>query len=125
MITSVDNTILKVHDGVDPRFIVFLMSSEPWLNWVDALCRVGGGFRVRVSRKMLGDLRIPLPLYAEQRRIADYLDRECKATDRLVSTIQGACERLMEYRSALISAAVTGQIDVRTYRPQEAAALCQ
>ena len=33
--------------------------------------------------------------------------------------------RLQEYRSALISAAVTGQIDVRSYRPPEAAALCQ
>lgn len=120
MITSVDNSILKVGKEVDPRFVVYLMSSKPWLDWIEALCRVGGGFRVRVSRKMLGDVRIPLPPYSEQKEIADYLDREGEAIKRLVARIEDAHQRLWEFRSALISAAVTGQIDVRNYRPQEA-----
>jgi type I restriction enzyme S subunit len=125
MITSVDNTILKVREDVEPRFVVYLMSSEPWLKWIEVLCRVGGGFRVRVSRKMLGDLRIPLPSHKEQVEISNHLDQECDAIECLISRVETACEQLREYRSALIFAAVTGQIDVRNYCSQEASAVCQ
>ncbi len=52
----------------------------------------------------------PLP---EQHAIAAHLDRETSKIDDLVAHIQRAIERLREYRTALISAAVTGKIDVR------------
>jgi len=52
----------------------------------------------------------PLP---EQRAIADYLDRETARIDALMGKVEEAMERLKEYRTALISAAVTGKIDVR------------
>ena len=54
-----------------------------------------------------------LPKLAEQRAIAEYLDRETAKIDALVAKVQEAIERLKELRSALISAAVTGKIDVR------------
>ena len=54
-----------------------------------------------------------MPPSPEQRAIADYLDRETTKIDRLVEKIEAAIERLQEYRSALITAAVTGKIDVR------------
>ena len=52
----------------------------------------------------------PLP---EQRAIAAYLDRETALIDALVAKVLEAIDRLREYRTALISAAVTGKIDVR------------
>ncbi len=52
----------------------------------------------------------PLP---EQRAIAAFLDREMVRIDTLVAKIRGALERLKELRTALVSAAVTGKIDVR------------
>ena len=113
MITSVDNAILKVREDIDPRFVVYLMSSEPWLKWLEVICRVGGGFRVRVSRKMLGDLRIACPPYREQVEIADVLDKELGAINHLVSQVDAGIDLLQERRTALISAAVTGKIDVR------------
>lgn len=54
-----------------------------------------------------------MPPLAEQRAIAAFLDRETARTDTLISKIQEAIEKLQEYRTALISAAVTGKIDVR------------
>jgi type I restriction enzyme S subunit len=113
MITSVDNTILKVSKDVSPRFVVYLFSSAPWLSWIDALCRVGGGFRVRISRSMLGDIRVSLPSVREQDSIADFLDRETAKIDTMIGKIETAIERLQEYRTALVTAAVTGKIDVR------------
>jgi hypothetical protein len=49
----------------------------------------------------------------EQRAIADFLDRETAGIDGLVAKVKEAIERLQEYRTALITAAVTGKIDVR------------
>jgi len=52
----------------------------------------------------------PLP---EQTRIAEFLDRETAKIDALTAEAQRAIDLLQERRTALISAAVTGQIDVR------------
>ncbi|MGH7334822.1 MAG: restriction endonuclease subunit S [Candidatus Rokuibacteriota bacterium] len=49
----------------------------------------------------------------EQRAIAAFLDRETAGIDALVAKIREAIDRLKELRTALISAAVTGKIDVR------------
>ncbi len=53
------------------------------------------------------------PSVEEQRAIAAFLDREASKLDTLVAKIQTAIEKFQEYRTALISAAVTGKIDVR------------
>ncbi|MDE0066262.1 MAG: restriction endonuclease subunit S [Acidimicrobiaceae bacterium] len=55
---------------------------------------------------------LPVPPIAEQREIADYLDIETTRIDALVSRIRSAIMLLEEYRSALITAAVTGEFDV-------------
>jgi len=48
-----------------------------------------------------------------QRRIAQYLDRASEAVDPLIAKVNEAIVKLSEYSTALISAAVTGKIDVR------------
>jgi type I restriction enzyme S subunit len=53
------------------------------------------------------------PPVEEQRSIATYLDRETARIDALIAKVREAIERLKELRTALISAAVTGKIDVR------------
>ena len=60
---------------------------------------------------------MPLPSPSEQRAIASYLDREATKLDALVAKVQEAIDRLKELRTALISAAVTGNIDVREAVP--------
>jgi len=52
------------------------------------------------------------PLY-EQRAIAAFLDHETSRIDTLISKVKESIKKLREYRTALISAAVTGKIDVR------------
>ncbi|MDW7726432.1 MAG: hypothetical protein SCH70_04860 [Candidatus Methanoperedens sp.] len=47
------------------------------------------------------------------RAIAAFLDRETGRIDNLTTKIQESVSKLREYRTALISAAVTGKIDVR------------
>ena len=52
-------------------------------------------------------------LAIEQLGIVAFLDQETATIDALIATIRGAIDRLNELRTALISAAVTGKIDVR------------
>jgi type I restriction enzyme, S subunit len=55
----------------------------------------------------------PVPPLPEQAAIAAYLDMETAKLDALVEKMEEAVERLREYRTGLITAAVTGKIDVR------------
>jgi hypothetical protein len=55
----------------------------------------------------------PYRLAPNKPAIATYLDRETATIDQLVTKVEAAIARLLEYRTALITAAVTGKIDVR------------
>jgi len=57
----------------------------------------------------------------EQERIVNYLDRETSKIDKLISKVQNSIDMLKEYRAAIISAAVTGKIDVRDWKKEAAA----
>lgn len=66
-----------------------------------------------VNASEIATIPVPRPPAAEQRAIADYLDREMAKLDRLIGKVETAIERLREYRAALITAVVTGKVDVR------------
>ncbi len=57
--------------------------------------------------------RFPFPPRDEQQRIVAHLDRETARIDALVDKVIESIDGLREYRTTLISAAVTGKIDVR------------
>jgi type I restriction enzyme, S subunit len=71
------------------------------------------GTQLNLNTDTIGDIYLPRPSDAEQDEIADALDRESGRIDSLVARIRTAITRLDELRTALISAAVTGKIDVR------------
>ena len=60
----------------------------------------------------------PVPPYSEQLAIAHFLDHATVETDALIAKMYEAIDHLHELRTALISAAVTGKIDVREATPQ-------
>ncbi len=66
-----------------------------------------------LSREFAYEQWLPSISDLEQRAIAAYLDFETGKIDALIAKVQGAIERMREYRTALISAAVTGKMDVR------------
>jgi len=71
------------------------------------------GTQLNLNTDTIGDIYLPRPTCAEQEAIVQFLDRETARIDALVAKVQDAIDRLKELRSALISAAVTGKIDVR------------
>ncbi|MBI5308059.1 MAG: restriction endonuclease subunit S [Planctomycetes bacterium] len=66
-----------------------------------------------VAAEDVGNIRFVLPPLDVQRAIAAYLDRETAHIDAVIGKVNDSIDKLSEYRSALISAAVTGKIDVR------------
>jgi len=68
---------------------------------------------VKVSQNSIRSWLVALAPFLEQQAIASYLDRETTKIDALIAKIREGIEKLKEYRTALISAAVTGKIDVR------------
>ena len=69
-----------------------------------------------VDTNGLGRLRVLLPPLHEQINIYDYLNIQTRKIDFLISKAQSAIQLMQERRTALISAAVTGKIDVRHWQ---------
>lgn len=78
-----------------------------------------GAAREGLNFEQITNLVFVLPLLSEQTAIATYLDRETAKIDRLVEKVELLISRLQEYRAALITATVTGKIDVRSCTSQE------
>ena len=72
-----------------------------------------GSTIAHLTGDMLRAHRFPFPPTAEQHSIANFLDHETAKIDAMITKVNEAIDHLTEYRTALISAAVTGKIDVR------------
>ena len=80
----------------------------------DVLISLGSGSTfLEVTKRTLLGVGIPLPPLAEQTQIINFLDRKTKQIDELRFTEEQTIKLLKEYRQSLISAVVTGKIDVR------------
>ena len=72
-----------------------------------------GGGQPNISQDILRRLRVARPALEEQNAIVAYVDKETLKYDSLTAESLRTIDLLLERRAALISAAVTGQIDVR------------
>ena len=72
-----------------------------------------GSGQPNLNTDIIRALAGPFPPASEQRAIVDYLVGEIAKIDGMAAKIETAIECLKEYRTALITAAVTGKIDVR------------
>lgn len=72
-----------------------------------------GAIQQYLSKDDFSHFKIPLPSLEEQEKIANYLSEETEKIDSTIEKTQEGIDRLKEYRKALITETVTGQIDVR------------
>jgi type I restriction enzyme S subunit len=66
-----------------------------------------------ISQNQIENIPVALPPLSEQQAIASYLDSETSKIDSRIAKRRRQIELLQEYKQALITAAVTGKIDVR------------
>jgi type I restriction enzyme S subunit len=73
----------------------------------------GSGLANNIAQEVVKNLIVPQPPIDEQRAITTFLRRNMARIDALVAKVIDSINRLKELRSALISTAVTGKIDLR------------
>ena len=73
---------------------------------------VGATFK-RINVEDIKNFYVTIPPNPEQEAIGKYLISKTKQFDKIVAKCEAQCSLLQERRTALISAAVTGKIDVR------------
>ena len=105
---------IRVSNGrVLPEFVVRAVASGVARFQLEREATGASASMQNISQETISNLLLPLPPTSEQRAIATFLGRETARIDALVEKVREAIGRLKELRTALISAAVTGKIDVR------------
>ena len=103
---------LKTHYSKMPGLYLFkYMKSIAFLQGIEN--KINANTQGNVGIQDLQSTKIAVPPIHEQTAIATFLDRETSKLDTLTAEARSAITLLQERRTALISAAVTGQIDVR------------
>lgn len=98
-------------------YLYYVMKSAPLVEQISNLL-VGSTFK-RINVDQVCHLMVAIPPPVEQSGIAEFLDHKASQWDALVREAEEAIDLLWERRSALISAAVTGKIDVRGWEPPQ------
>jgi type I restriction enzyme S subunit len=98
-------------DVLSYTFLAFFLQSRHFQNllWEST----GYSAQPGIYLNSLAAFHIALPPIREQMNIAEFLSEELAKHERLITGVSDGIERLKEFRTAMISAAVTGKIDVR------------
>lgn len=99
-------------ERLNADYLAYVFASKTGREQAMSMMRGAGLPRLSVAN--LARLELPLPSRDEQQRIAGYLDEQTSRIDELISESEDLIALSQERRAALITAAVTGQIDVRT-----------
>ena len=102
-----------IDDRVDRSFLAYWFLSRAGRHQIKVEARGSSRSMVKVSQGIIRAWTVAAPSLAEQAEIAMFLDHELTKIDALIAKVQKAIDHLTEYRTALISAAVTGKIDIR------------
>jgi type I restriction enzyme S subunit len=109
-ICSADMYPMKARDRLCNPYLYWLLLSPEFTAW--SVLEADRVAMPKLNRETLSDLRLPIPPTSEQLAVCDYLTRETFRIDELIAEAKIATSLLQERRTAIISAAVTGKIDV-------------
>ncbi len=104
--------VLRSFPSYFPKYIYYITKSYPFRKLGEATM-YGAAGQKRVAEDFIKNFEIGYPDLDEQKSIINELDNEMDNIDKLIQKINSSINILEEYRISLISAAVTGKIDVR------------
>ncbi len=105
------DVIIFTQDEQDGEFLSYSLNTS-YAQYQKSLTG-RGDIIVHTSSSKLKNILLSLPPIKEQQQIINYLNQETLKIDQSIEKIKKEIELLQEYRTALISEAVTGKIDVR------------
>lgn len=99
-------------DILDADFLVAAMGSRALRHQIKAFISGAEGLANNIARSDIDNLMIPLPPLEEQQDIAAHIRLRTREAASLIKSLSASLSLLRERRSALIAAAVTGQIPI-------------
>lgn len=99
------------HEVLYSKYLYYFLHAHNGEKQVESL--YAGAALKRITLDAIVGIYIPVPSINEQEMIASYLDQETTKIELLINKARQSIDLAKEHRSALISAAVTGKIDVR------------
>ena len=102
-------------DFIDNAYLKLFLQSSPFQQGLMTFAT--GSTALGIKSDRLGYLRQLIPPISEQQKIVISVSQETKRYEQLMTAAKEGIEFMRERRSALISAAVTGKIDVREWQP--------
>ena len=103
-------------------FLYYRLQEEVFMTVATGEMTGAGGLK-RVPSDFINNYPLALPPENERLEIVSYIQEKTLVFDRLIKQSEGAIELMQERRTALISAAVTGKIDVRHHASRPAGGL--
>ena len=100
-------------EKIDPTFANYMFRARPYVEKFMLASMSVGDIQRQIKWPHLRIVPVVVPSVTEQREIAERLDSEGKRIDDLITLTERSIDLLREKRAALITAAVTGKIDVR------------
>jgi type I restriction enzyme, S subunit len=101
---------IRISDLAVPEFVARIIGTRGSREWL-SLNSVGSTMQ-NLNPAIVGGLPVPLPPLEQQREILRNISSQEWQSRKIEDAIGRAEERIREYRSALITASVTGQIDM-------------
>ncbi|QSD36721.1 restriction endonuclease subunit S [Pectobacterium brasiliense] len=100
-------------EKADPEFFAYYLASGQAREQIEIDATGTSSSMLNIGQGTILNMPIPVPELPEQQSIVQGLKNKTSQIDRLVLEVLGSIELLKEHRTSLISAAVTGKIDVR------------
>lgn len=106
--------VYRFHDSaeVDSRYFDYLYCSRPYVAEMTRHSRGIWESRLRLYPELFLRLAVAVPPMDEQREIANALDQQTAKIDELISEAERLVDLVLERRSALISGAVNGEVEI-------------
>lgn len=98
-----------------PEFLSFIMGSLPMRNQIKLSINGAEGLANNITKESIKSFYIVVPCFNEQVEIVSLINERNKIFEQLEVKLSNSLRFLQERRTALISAAVTGKIDVRNW----------
>jgi restriction endonuclease S subunit len=103
--------LLRPDDGLSPRFLEYVLSTSMFA--AHFLPDATGVSVPHISPEQIRSFVLAVPSIDQQRRIVSWIERQTSSMTAVIAESEQALRLLRERRTALITAAVTGRIDVR------------
>jgi len=101
------------HNICEPRFVAAFLGTPQARSQIELQATGASSSMLNIGQSTILDMPLPLPPISEQIEILNWLESQVLKLDETRARVEHAICLLKERRGALISAAVTGQVDVR------------